>query len=86
LIVDEVTWRSYIRTSLLKLHGIFGTAIESEFIKIHGNKALIRVQKEDLPKFKSSLLVYIADLSILGFEEKKATIQYNDATSSSRLD
>jgi hypothetical protein len=86
LTVDEVTWRSYIRASLLKLHGIFGVAIESEFIKIQGNKALVRVQKEDLPKFKSALLVHIADLSLLGFEEKKATIQYNDATSSSTLD
>lgn len=81
LVVDEVTWRTFFRSALLKLHGVFGTAIEVEVLETKANRALVRLQSEDLAKFKSAIVVYTADLSICGLEGQVGTIRLTESSS-----
>lgn len=83
--VDEVTWQTYIRSALQKYHGLFGLAITVEVVKTMDNRAMVRLQNEDIQVFSTSITTYVANLDILGFEGTLASIKYNSCTPETNL-
>lgn len=59
-----ITWKSIILSSLNKLYGIIGESSPFDLLTIiDGKTILIRVHKDDFPKFNNSLMSWTFNLN-----------------------
>ncbi|KAG7842558.1 hypothetical protein KL941_005222 [Ogataea angusta] len=70
--LDAITWKSLIYKALSKLHGITGTAVQYDILKIQGQRVYIRVPADEAHLLSSALTVSAPDLSLLDVGQSAA--------------
>ncbi|AET40577.1 ribonuclease P Ecym_6194 [Eremothecium cymbalariae DBVPG len=65
--LDEMTWRQFIRHALKHSHGVFGEAIEFDFLNQDNGTAYVKVGYDDRDNFSSALSSYISSDELVGF-------------------
>ncbi|RCK63476.1 hypothetical protein Cantr_09756 [Candida viswanathii] len=62
--IDMITWKSIILLSLNKLYGLIGEASPFDLLAVIDPKTiLIRMHKQDFPKFNNSLMSWTFNLN-----------------------
>ncbi|KAG7871501.1 hypothetical protein KL916_003852, partial [Ogataea parapolymorpha] len=70
--LDAITWKSLIYKALSKLHGITGTAVHYDILKIENERVYIRVPADETHLLSSALTANAPDLSLLDVDQSTA--------------
>lgn len=63
--IDTISWKTAVQSSLRKMYGLLGEASHFDILRNKNKKAIIRIQYQDLEKFRNSLMSFTFRLNTL---------------------